>query len=397
MAQPRPARPNALTNLRSRLVALARQLVATEPAVLVGTAVSALALLGVTAAEGTVATWTRVLVVVLPLLAGGVTRQLVTPPANLHEIGPHDLALVAVDVDPTASSVETTAPHGSNPELDDEAEAARARGFAGPPDGLASLGRKMLAKATTLTTSALRRLWAPACGTKGSVYLAAYGALDACLRAAAYAPRAKDTGAYNCRTITGGTGYSLHAYGPGDRFKFWNGVSIATSLAVDINWTTNPYGPRLVTDMPRAMVDAILAIRTNNGVQVWRWGGDYTTNRDAMHFEIVCSPADLATGIAGTTAPAPTKRRLLRRGSRGPDVIWTQTCLQIIARKWPAHVPLLAAADGVYGSRTEAAVLAFQKMHNAAPFTTVKLHQSGVATIPAQDWITWWAQAALAG
>lgn len=162
-----------------------------------------------------------------------------------------------------------------------------------------------------LSTSQLRAQYAPACATKTSIYLAAYAALDAAFRVHNYAPRAEVTGAYNCRKITGGTDYSLHAYGPADYFTFWSGVKIRTSLAVDINWDKNPYGPRLVTDMPRPMIDAIYRIRTKSGQQVWRWGGYYTNNKDAMHFEIACSKADLATGIDPTTvpgyaAPAPT-------------------------------------------------------------------------------------------
>lgn len=116
----------------------------------------------------------------------------------------------------------------------------------------------------------------------------AVAALDARLRAHNYRTRKADTGAYNCRKITGGSGYSLHAYG----------------IALDINWQSNPYGPTLVTDMPAAMVADIKAIRTRNGKQVWRWGGDYAGNKDAMHFEIVCSPADLATGIAAPVEPS---------------------------------------------------------------------------------------------
>lgn len=156
----------------------------------------------------------------------------------------------------------------------------------------------------TLSTSALRREWAPACTNKGPVYLDAYAALDAVFRHHGYRPTAPDCGAYSCRAITGGTGYSLHSYGPGDPFTFWTGLTIATSLAVDINWQDNPYGPRLVTDMPRAMVDDVLRVRTRNGQQVWRWGGDYRTNKDAMHFEIVCGPRDLGTGIDQTTLPS---------------------------------------------------------------------------------------------
>jgi len=161
----------------------------------------------------------------------------------------------------------------------------------------------------TLSTSQLRNEWAPACTNKGPVYLDAYAALDAVFRLHGYRPTAPDCGAYSCRAITGGTGYSLHSYGPGDAFTFWTGLRIATSLAVDINWQDNPYGPRLVTDMPRAMVDDVLRIRTRNGQQVWRWGGDYRTNKDAMHFEIACGPRDLGTGIdQGTVAGlAPVK------------------------------------------------------------------------------------------
>lgn len=158
----------------------------------------------------------------------------------------------------------------------------------------------------TMTTSALRRAWAPACTPKGPVYLDAYAALDACFKHHGYRPTAPDCGAYSCRAITGGTGYSLHSYGPGDPYTFWTGLTIATSLAVDINWNDNPYGKRLVTDMPRAMVDDVLRVRTRNGQQVWRWGGDYSTNKDAMHFEIVCDPHDLTTGIDPTTVPGNT-------------------------------------------------------------------------------------------
>lgn len=156
-----------------------------------------------------------------------------------------------------------------------------------------------------LATSTLRDLYDPPCGHKGHRYLAAYTALDTVLHRHGYAPRAGVTGAYNCRKITGGSGYSLHAYGVGALFTFWSGVRVATSLAVDINWDTNPYGPRLVTDMPRAMIDDITRIRTRSGAQVWRWGGYYRGNKDAMHFEIVCHPDDLATGIDPTTIRGP--------------------------------------------------------------------------------------------
>lgn len=149
------------------------------------------------------------------------------------------------------------------------------------------------------STAELRILWAPAC-TAPFARLNLYGegvvtvdvlivdavkALNAVLIDWDYRTRRADTGAYNCRQITGGTNYSLHSYG----------------TAIDINWQTNPYGHHLITDMPIGMIEAIEGIRTAGGVQVWRWGGRYSNNKDAMHFEVVASPAELARGIQSQT------------------------------------------------------------------------------------------------
>jgi hypothetical protein len=113
-------------------------------------------------------------------------------------------------------------------------------------------------------------------------------AVEAIMAKHRYPIRKVDTGAYNCRQITGGSGYSLHAYG----------------IAVDVNWSTNPYGPNLVTDMPPAMIREIEAIRPRNPIfrtrPAVRWGGRYTSNKDAMHFEVVVPPAALGMGVTGT-------------------------------------------------------------------------------------------------
>lgn len=66
---------------------------------------------------------------------------------------------------------------------------------------------------------------------------------------------------------------------------------------------SNPYGAHLVTNMPLAMIQAICGIRTNSGAQVWNWGGNWHGNKDAMHFEIVCTPGDLLSGINQRTIP----------------------------------------------------------------------------------------------
>lgn len=155
-----------------------------------------------------------------------------------------------------------------------------------------------------LTTSQLRAVWGPPCNVALERYAFRAGAgvvsvdarivdavraLDAAFLAHRYATRAADTGAYVCRQITGGTGYSLHAYG----------------IAIDVNWQSNPYSAanRLVTDMPPAMVADITAMRTGSDAPVWGWGGNYRSIKDTMHFEIVCTPADLATGINGGPSP----------------------------------------------------------------------------------------------
>jgi len=51
----------------------------------------------------------------------------------------------------------------------------------------------------------------------------------------------------------------------------------------------------------------------------------------------------------------------LRRGSTGPNVVVVQTALNRIAQNYPA-IPKIPAVDGIFGSRTEASVRAFQQI-----------------------------------
>ncbi|HKD28430.1 MAG TPA: M15 family metallopeptidase, partial [Xanthobacteraceae bacterium] len=150
----------------------------------------------------------------------------------------------------------------------------------------------------------------------------AWRALASVMQSHAYQIRPEDTDSYNCRQITGGTGRSLHAFG----------------IALDVNWTTNPYREtpdrRKVrfsdkptqaeratdvklqiadTDMTPEMIDDVSEIKTNNGKRVFEWGGSWTTVKDPMHFELDVTPDELASGIdwntvkqpAGQTAPQP--------------------------------------------------------------------------------------------
>lgn len=158
------------------------------------------------------------------------------------------------------------------------------------------------------STVELRRIWGPECATQGQLIRItlhngvritarreceeAVRALDAALARHQYHPRQADTAAMNCRRITGGTGLSLHSFG----------------TAIDINWQSNGYGKRASTDMPPAMIAGIEAVRTNDGLRVWSWGGRWSTP-DFMHFEVVASPAELAHGIRSTEDPPPPPQR----------------------------------------------------------------------------------------
>jgi hypothetical protein len=214
-----------------------------------------------------------------------------------------------------------------------------------------------------LNTSQLRTAWSPPCEpsllTKVELVqgvtvrchrdvATAVKALGRVLEAHRYAVRPGDTGAYNCRAITGGTDHSLHAFG----------------IALDINWNTNPYRADnvLVTDMPKVMVANILRIRTNGGAQVWGWGGNYRTVKDTMHYEIVCTPGHLATGIDWDTVRQPALRPeqpqswpVVQRGDRGPGVEKLHDLLGVASRG--------EAGYGLFGPKTEAAVRAYQAAH----------------------------------
>lgn len=140
------------------------------------------------------------------------------------------------------------------------------------------------------STSEMRAAWSPPCDSGGMETISfgdagaritvdrltvpIWRAVEDIFARYRYTIRRADTGAYNCRQITGGSGYSLHAYG----------------IATDINWTTNPYGPNLVTDFPAGAIREIEALNVD-GQPALRWGGRYSGNRDAMHFEVIVPPS----------------------------------------------------------------------------------------------------------
>jgi len=230
------------------------------------------------------------------------------------------------------------------------------------------------------STAELRKLWGPPCDfpkhtltlTSGATLkglnanvVEAFQALDGIMKTFSYVPRANsakawETGAYNCRKITNGSGFSLHAYG----------------IAADINARTNPYGPKLVTDMSFAMIVAIKSIKTNKGLDVFRWGGDYPKNKDAMHYEIVASPDEISAGIDWDTVSVqppnpndPNTWPTLSKGDKGPSVAKLNELLGQTEFKD-------VDAGSVFGAKTEAAVRFYQ--------TSRKLEVDG--TVGLQTW-----------
>lgn len=122
----------------------------------------------------------------------------------------------------------------------------------------------------------------------GPVHVAmvpAMKALDAILKKHSYHPYPGWNWGGLRRRVRGGNSWSTHS-----------GFS-----AIDLNAPQNPFSHTFATDMPVAMVNDILALRTGNGKPVWAWGGGWK-RRDAMHFQAASTPADMATGINGTSS-----------------------------------------------------------------------------------------------
>ncbi len=97
------------------------------------------------------------------------------------------------------------------------------------------------------------------------------------------------TGDYMCRMTTSGGSWSRHAW----------------PLAKDVNAKTNPYidhaGVRTIrwgieTDMPAGMIREIESI-TASGIQALTWGGRWRTLKDAMHYQIRVTLAEIAGGV----------------------------------------------------------------------------------------------------
>jgi hypothetical protein len=151
---------------------------------------------------------------------------------------------------------------------------------------------------------------------------------------------------YNCREIKGGsTQQSWHSW----------------PVAADINSAGNPLilgdDPDFVSRQPPWMVD----LWESAG---WYWGGRYTGGRiDAMHFEYLRSPADVAADLVNARAAydrikaelngaAPLKDvQVNGEGTVTPEQVML---LQRFLNENGANPQLIV--DGVFGPKTEAAL-----------------------------------------
>ena len=176
--------------------------------------------------------------------------------------------------------------------------------------------------------------------------LPAFTLLNMCLVEDDYITQRKTTGGFNYRKIANSDRYSCHAYG----------------LAVDINWQLNPVtrDGSIKTNFSESTINKILNIKTQEGLPIFRWGGNYNSYKDPMHFEIYVTPAELNKGVVRENFDQREYIKLglsakpLRKGDKGNGVKFIQELLNEVNNS-------KLVADGDFGSLTQAEVLMFQK------------------------------------
>ena len=112
-----------------------------------------------------------------------------------------------------------------------------------------------------------------------------------------------------------------------------------------------------------------LAAKFCNGTTVTceglsQWGSQYLAQQGFNFQQILRNyygnvETVLNAPIRGITSSYPGTP--LRRGSSGPNVVVIQVALNRISQNYPA-IPKIPAVDGIFGSRTESAVRAFQQI-----------------------------------
>ncbi len=162
------------------------------------------------------------------------------------------------------------------------------------------------------------------------------------------------------RKIKGSNAWSYHAPG----------------IAIDLNAEAHPLGSRGTFNAAQQQaIRALLAKYTYNGVRIFRWGGDYHTRADEMHFEMIvprgialaavgmvqAPAAGAAPAIAvssGNNHPGSRDLQLVTPHLTGDDVAYVQ--------RWIGE-RRCGKADGNFGSHTKDGVFWYQKMRGITP------------------------------
>lgn len=175
-------------------------------------------------------------------------------------------------------------------------------------------------------------------------------------------------GSYNPRNITGAPRAKIHE-------QVRQQYPLATSIhahggAVDLNPSKNPYGS-YKTDMPRAFVKDVQAIRLVGGAPALVWGYSF---KDPMHWQATGGPnrsayvrgVDTAT-VVGLAAylewlgVESGDEMIVRVGARGEWMKPIQRALNEVRTHNNLNVAALTEPfDGVFGPKTQAIVKAYQ-------------------------------------
>ncbi len=158
------------------------------------------------------------------------------------------------------------------------------------------------------------------------------------------------------RKVRGGTAWSYHAPG----------------IAIDLNADAHPMGKRATFSPSRqAAVRALLARYTYHGVRLVRWGADYQTRADEMHFEIIV-PHDVALDAVGTLQQQAEHLDIARQGDLSPGYAPGSRDLSLASprqsgddvryvQRWIGE-RRCGKPDGVYGPNTREGLVWYQKM-----------------------------------
>ena len=146
-----------------------------------------------------------------------------------------------------------------------------------------------------------------------------------------------------------------------------------SATAIDYNWNKHPFHKWGTWGANRAKVDKIL-VDFRGTIE---FGGNWTSPRDEMHFELAYGPSnkvalDLANqlwleGLWGIFKPGPRPvpgpvvavptSDMLRIGSHGERVRKLQAGMKAVFRSYAGHI----VVDGQFGPITEAVVRNFQR------------------------------------